>query len=108
MTFQITQEETFQGRVTIETVDQKGRTHKSVVVATYKRFDEDGLAELDSRKNADVCREALINVEGLVDDNKNPIPYEGDFKEALLRIPPATFALAAYFWQASRMGRAKN
>ena len=108
MAFKLAKSPTFKANVTIETQDDKGRTQKETVVATYKRCNEDQLAELEGKKNAEVCREVLVNVEGMLDDEQQPVPYEGDNVEALLLIPPATFALAAVFWQGSRMGRAKN
>lgn len=108
MAFKLAKSPTFRGNVTIETIDDKGRTSKETVVATYRRKNEDELSELEGKKNADVCRDVLVNVEGMVDDDGQPVAYEGDNVEALLMIPPATFALAAYYWQASRAGRTKN
>lgn len=108
MAFKLAKSPTFKATVTIETQDDKGRTEKETVVATYRRCNEDELSDLEGKKNAEVCRLVLINVEGMVDQDRQPVPYEGDNVEALLMIPPATFALAAAFWQGSRMGRAKN
>lgn len=109
MGFKLAKSETFRvNNITIETTDDKGRVQKDTVSAVYKRPNEDRLDALDGKKNCDVCREMLVTVEGMLDDDNQPVPYEGDNIEALLSIPPATFALAAAFWQGARLGRTKN
>lgn len=108
MAFKLAKSPTFRATVTIETHDEKGRVSKETVTATYRRLNEDQLAELEGKRNADVCRDVLLGVDGMLDEEGQPVPYEGDNIEALLSIPPATFALSAAFWQASRVGRAKN
>lgn len=108
MAFKLAKSPTFKATVTIETQDDKGRTQKDTVIATFKRCGEEELAEFTDLKNAELMRRVLLNVEGLIDENNEPVPYEGDNIEGFLAIPPATHALAMAFWQASRLGRAKN
>lgn len=108
MAFKLAKSETFRMNVTIETQDEKGRTEKEAVFATYTRPSESQLEELEGLKNDAVCERMLVNVEGIIGPDGQAVPYAGDFKVALLAIPPATFALAAAFWQGARLGRAKN
>lgn len=108
MSFRLSKSDTFRMPVNIESTDEKGRTVKETVTATYKRCDEVTLELLEGKRNSEVLSEVLTDVEGMLDEKGEHVPYEGDYRMALLSYPPATFALAAAFWQASRMGRAKN
>ena len=53
MAFKLAKSPTFKANVTIETQDDKGRTEKETVVATYRRCNEDELSDLEGKKNAE-------------------------------------------------------
>lgn len=108
MAFKLTKSASFRCNVTIEMQDEKGRTSKETVVATFKRPNEEQLKELGGKDHVDVVAEWLENLDGLLDDDGNAVPYEGEYRVAFLAIPPATFALSQAFLLAARAGRAKN
>lgn len=108
MAFRVTKTPTFKANVTIETADEKGRTLKETVVAEFERPTEVQLTEWEGAKNVAVCERFLRDVAGMTDDEGQPVRYEGENRDALLSMPPATFALAAAFWQCARLGRIKN
>ena len=116
MPFKLTKTETFRVPVTIESLDENGRTLKEVVHCTYLRPNEAELEEWNGKDNKAVLYHFLKNVEGMTDkdpddpDNKAQvaIPFEGAYREAFLNYPPAIFSCAAAFWQGARLGRVKN
>lgn len=117
MPFKLSKSETFRSQVTIETLDEKGRSHKEVVHCTFRRPNETEVDEWTGKDNKLVLQEFLLNVEGMTDEVDDeatggkkmvPVPYEGDNIAAFLSHPPAIFAVSAVFWQAARLGRVKN
>jgi DNA-binding protein Fis len=107
MAFKLSKSDTFTAEVEISTPDEKGRTVKESVKATYKRLNGDELDELKDLDNREVLRRVLVNVDGLRDDDNQPVPWNEEIREGFLLHPPAVFACAAKFWVLSRAGRDK-
>jgi hypothetical protein len=108
MPFKLSKSQTFRTTVTIESVDEKGRTQKETVQCTWARPTEEELDAYTGKENKEALGKFLLNVEGMMDEDGNDVPYEGTYRDAFLSYSPATFACAASFWQAARMGRVKN
>jgi hypothetical protein len=108
MAFKLAKTETFKAQVEISTPDEKGRIEKETVTCTFKRKSEDELDALSGKSNVEVLKEVLSDVAGMVDDDRQPVPWNEATMNAFLQIPQATFAAAAKFWTLSRIGREKN
>lgn len=108
MPFKLTKSPTFRSPVVIESVDDKGRTLKETVHCVFERPNEEDMEAYTGKDNKEVMGRFLKDVEGMQDEDGTAVPYEGEHRDAFLRYSPATFACAAVFWQAVRMGRTKN
>ena len=114
MAFKLNKTETFRVPVTIESLDEKGRSLKEVVHCTYLRPSESELEDWNGKDNKLVLAHFLKNVEGMsAPDPENvdaqiDVPYRDEYREAFLNYPPAVFSCAAAFWQGARLGRVKN
>ena len=98
----------FKAPVTIEWMDEEGVSHKDSIKATYIRPTEDEKADWKLKDNKETMEFFLVDVDGMKDDENNPVEFSKEVKAALLSFGPAVFYLSATFWQCARMGRVKN
>lgn len=108
MAFKLSKSDTFTSEVEISTPDDKGRIVKETVKVTFKRLNSDELDELKEQgDNRDACRKVIVDVQGMRDDDGQPVPWNDETAEGFLLHSQATFACASKFWVLSRVGREK-
>ena len=108
MAFIIALSETYRVKVTVETLNEAGKKEKSEFHVVFKRYDVDELDELRTKPQREVLKEAIVGWEGLLDGNKEPVPFNELNVDVLLRITPALQGLALAFWNSIVTAREKN
>lgn len=108
MAFKIALKPTFKARIEVLTPNQKGGHDKSTFMAEFLRTDMEELEEIQSIPQAEVMRRKLVGWSDLIDDEDNPVDFNQENLNALLKIPEAVTALRNAFWTSIFKGREKN
>jgi hypothetical protein len=108
MAFKLALKPTFKARVEVYTANQKGGHDKSTFMAEFLRTDMDELEELQNMPQPEVMRKKLAGWSELTDDEDNPVDYNQETLNALLKIPEALMGLRIAFWSSIHKSREKN
>lgn len=98
MAFKITQRPTFKALVEVYTPNDKCGHDLSKFTAVFKRIDTDELDKLRKLPAKDVMRAVLVGWEDFNDQDNNPVPYNEEMLEVLIKVPEALVGLGVAFW----------
>ena len=108
MAFIIAITPSYKVKVIVEMPNEAGRIEKSDFMAQFKRVSMDDLDELRKRPQKEVLEEVLIGWTGLLDENKESVPFNQATLASVLAIPQAFSALADSFWGSIFKAKEKN
>lgn len=107
----VTEERKFRHTVKVQ-VPVDGGHREQTCKATFRVIDADTLDEdydLESKDGISAfLRDVLITVEDLIDDQKQPVIYDEQVRDGLIRTPFIRLALVKAYFDGVSKGRAKN
>lgn len=108
MAFKLALTPTYQTKIIVELPAEKGGFEQSTFKAEFKRCDSEDIEELRKLPGKEVLERVLRGWSELVDEDNQPVPFNGDTLKAVLNIPQAATALAEGFWTSIFKAREKN
>ncbi|SNX59725.1 hypothetical protein SAMN06296273_1161 [Nitrosomonas ureae] len=108
MAFKITKKPTFTAQVDVYTPNEKCGHDHSKFKAIFLRTDVGELDELRKLPQQDLMRKKLSGWEDFLADDNQPVEFNDDNLEALIRIPEALHGLSIAFWNSVVKAREKN
>lgn len=108
MAFIIAVTPSYKVKVTVELPNEAGKIEKSDFMAQFKRVSMDDLDDLRKMPQKEVLETVLIGWTGLLDENKESVPFNPANFAVVLAIPQAFSALADAFWSSIFKAKEKN
>lgn len=108
MPFVLAQKPSYRTKVEVDLPNELGTYDSSSFMARFKNVSQDELERLRDKSQLEVLKEVLIGWDDMLDESKNPVPYDEVNRTALLAIPQARIATFFAFWGSIFKAREKN